>query len=133
MSPSTPGHRARSGRAWDGSGTATRPSSARANGWAPFTHGQYKYSLIDREIEQDVIPMMRQYGIGLTAWSPLGSGFLSGKYTRENLTSPDHRLHSAIGMLRFDPEAFFGAERLDVDLARHDVLFPICVRLRDPD
>jgi aryl-alcohol dehydrogenase-like predicted oxidoreductase len=86
----------------------------RAHGWAPFTHGQYSYSLLDREIEHDVTPMMRHYGIGLTAWSPLSSGFLSGKYTRDNLTDPQHRLHAAIGMLRFDPEACFGA----VDLLR---------------
>lgn len=57
----------------------------RANGLAPFTHGQMNYSLVGRDVERDVIPMMDRYGMGLTVWSPLASGFLSGKYTRESL------------------------------------------------
>jgi aryl-alcohol dehydrogenase-like predicted oxidoreductase len=62
-----------------------------ANGWAPFTHGQMYYSLLCRDIEQDVVPMMRRYRLGLTVWSPLSGGFLSGKYTRENLSDPANR------------------------------------------
>ena len=42
----------------------------RANGLAPFTHGQMYYSLVGRDVERDVIPMMRRYGLGLTVWSP---------------------------------------------------------------
>ncbi|MGH3550086.1 MAG: aldo/keto reductase [Pseudonocardiaceae bacterium] len=63
----------------------------KANGLAPFTHGQMHYSLLER----DVVPMMQRYGLGMTVWSPLASGFLSGKYTRvtdqpvnQVLTSP---------------------------------------------
>ena len=40
------------------------------------------YSLLGRDVERDVVPMMRRYGLGMTVWSPLASGFLSGKYTR---------------------------------------------------
>jgi aryl-alcohol dehydrogenase-like predicted oxidoreductase len=50
--------------------------------------------------------MMRRYGLGLTAWSPLASGFLSGKYTRENLSDPDNRF-SGFDMLPFDKEHGF--------------------------
>jgi aryl-alcohol dehydrogenase-like predicted oxidoreductase len=64
----------------------------KANGWARFTHGQMSYSLLTRDIEYDVVPMLREYGLGLTIWSPLASGLLSGKYTRDNLTDPDNRL-----------------------------------------
>lgn len=64
----------------------------KANGWARFTHGQMSYSLLTRDIEYDVVPMMREYGIGLTVWSPLASGLLSGKYTRDNLNDPANRL-----------------------------------------
>jgi aryl-alcohol dehydrogenase-like predicted oxidoreductase len=78
----------------------------RANGLAPFTHGQMNYSLLGRDVERDVIPMMRRYGLGLTVWSPLASGFLSGKYTRENLADPNNRF-SGFDILPFDKEKGF--------------------------
>ena len=78
----------------------------KANGWAQFTHGQMHYSLIGRDIERDIVPMMQHYGLGLTVWSPLTSGFLSGKYTRENLTSPDGR-YGSIDFIPFDKERGF--------------------------
>jgi aryl-alcohol dehydrogenase-like predicted oxidoreductase len=49
----------------------------KANGLAPFTHGQMHYSLLGRDVERDVVPMMQRYGLGMTVWSPLASGFLS--------------------------------------------------------
>jgi aryl-alcohol dehydrogenase-like predicted oxidoreductase len=78
----------------------------KARGFAPFTHGQMHYSLLGRDVERDVIPMMRRYGLGLTVWSPLASGFLSGKYTRETLASPDNR-YSGFDILPFDKEQGF--------------------------
>jgi aryl-alcohol dehydrogenase-like predicted oxidoreductase len=78
----------------------------KANGLAPFTHGQMYYSLLGRDIEREVIPMLRRYGLGLTVWSPLASGFLSGKYTRENLSDPDKR-YSGFDILPFDKEHGF--------------------------
>ncbi|WP_026618896.1 aryl-alcohol dehydrogenase-like predicted oxidoreductase [Ensifer sp. WSM1721] len=78
----------------------------KANGLALFTHGQMHYSLLGRDVERDVIPMMQRYGLGLTVWSPLASGFLSGKYTRENLDDPDNR-YSGFDILPFDKEQGF--------------------------
>ncbi|MBC7505921.1 MAG: aldo/keto reductase [Sandarakinorhabdus sp.] len=78
----------------------------RANGWAPFSHVQMMYSLLGRGIEHEVLPMMGRYGLGLTAWSPLAGGFLSGKYTRENLKDPDNRL-SGFDMIPFDKDKGF--------------------------
>ena len=78
----------------------------KANGLAPFTHGQMHYSLLARDVERDVIPMLRRYGLGMTVWSPLASGFLSGKYTRENLSDPDNR-YSGFDILPFDKEHGF--------------------------
>jgi aryl-alcohol dehydrogenase-like predicted oxidoreductase len=78
----------------------------RANGLAPFTHGQMYYSLVGRDVERDFIPMMHRYGLGLTVWSPLASGFLSGKYTRQSLSDPDNRL-SGFDILPFDKEHGF--------------------------
>ncbi|WEX76511.1 aldo/keto reductase [Sinorhizobium numidicum] len=78
----------------------------KAGGLAHFTHGQMHYSLVGRDVERDVIPMMQRYGLGLTVWSPLASGFLSGKYTRENLGDPDNR-YSGFDILPFDKEQGF--------------------------
>lgn len=92
----------------------------RANGLAPFTHGQMYYSLLGRDIERDTIPMMERYGLGLTVWSPLASGFLSGKYTRESLADPDNRF-SGFDILPFDKEHGFAVvERMRVIAGRHD-------------
>ena len=78
----------------------------KANGLSPFTHGQMYYSLVGRDVERDIIPMMRRYGLGLTVWSPLASGFLSGKYTRQTLSDPSNRL-SGFDILPFDKEQGF--------------------------
>jgi aryl-alcohol dehydrogenase-like predicted oxidoreductase len=81
-----------------------------AAGPAAFTHGQMHYSLLGRDVEPDVIPMMRRYGLGLTVWSPLASGFLSGKYTRETLSAPDNR-YSGFDILPFDKQRTAGPNR----------------------
>src|SRR5215469_9082591 len=92
----------------------------KANGLAPFTHGQMYYSLVGRDVERDVIPMMRRYGLGLTVWSPLAMGFLSGKYTRQTLSDPDNRL-SGFDILPFDKEQGFKlVERMRGIAAAHD-------------
>ncbi len=45
---------------------------------------QIEYSLLERTVEGELIPMARELGLGVTPWSPLKSGVLSGKYTRDN-------------------------------------------------
>jgi aryl-alcohol dehydrogenase-like predicted oxidoreductase len=47
---------------------------------------QLEYSLIERNIEREHIPVAQELGIGLCPWSPLGGGFLTGKYRREGNT-----------------------------------------------
>ncbi len=56
---------------------------ARREGWEPFTVSQPRYNLVDREVEGDYLEMCSDYGVGVVPWSPLGQGFLTGKYTRE--------------------------------------------------
>jgi aryl-alcohol dehydrogenase-like predicted oxidoreductase len=91
---------------WSAWKVAAAMEIARAQGLASFTHGQMYYSLLGRDVERDVIPMMRRYGLGLSIWSPLAAGFLSGKYTRENLSDPDNR-YSGFDLLPFDKEQGF--------------------------
>ncbi len=57
---------------------------ARFRGWSAFIGLQIEYSLLERSVEQELVPMAREHGLGITPWSPLKGGALSGKYTREN-------------------------------------------------
>ena len=47
-----------------------------------FVSLQPQYSLVERNIEREVLPVCREEGLGVIPWSPLGGGFLSGKYRR---------------------------------------------------
>jgi aryl-alcohol dehydrogenase-like predicted oxidoreductase len=53
---------------------------AELRGWSPFVGIQIMYSLIERTPERELLPMAKALDIGVTAWSPLGGGVLSGKY-----------------------------------------------------
>jgi len=57
---------------------------AQFRGWAPFIGLQIEYSLLERTVEGELIPMAQELGLGVTPWSPLKSGVLSGKYTRKS-------------------------------------------------
>src|SRR3989442_14212060 len=53
---------------------------ASLRGWSPFVGLQIEYSLIERTVERELIPMAKALDLGVTAWSPLSSGVLTGKY-----------------------------------------------------
>jgi aryl-alcohol dehydrogenase-like predicted oxidoreductase len=53
---------------------------AAARGWSTLAGLQIEYSLVQREVERELIPMARGLGLGVLAWGPLGAGVLSGKY-----------------------------------------------------
>ena len=52
-----------------------------SNGWSRFECYQPQYSLVVRDIEEELIPICQLKGLGVVVWSPIGGGFLSGKYT----------------------------------------------------
>jgi aryl-alcohol dehydrogenase-like predicted oxidoreductase len=58
---------------------------ARFRGWSAFIGLQIEYSLLERTVEQELVPLALEFGLGITPWSPLKSGALSGKYTRKNV------------------------------------------------
>jgi aryl-alcohol dehydrogenase-like predicted oxidoreductase len=61
----------------------------------PVTAVQSEYSLWSRDIEDEVIPTLRELGIGLVAYSPLGRGFLSGRFKSiDDLEPEDYRRYS---------------------------------------
>src|SRR2546423_6865035 len=58
---------------------------------APITSNQDQYSLLHRAIERDVLPFSQQHNIGVLAWSPLASGFLTDGFDLESLDPQDFR------------------------------------------
>jgi len=63
---------------------AQAQTMAKLRSWAPLVALQIEYSLLERTVEGELIPMAMEMGLGVTPWSPLKYGILSGKYTREN-------------------------------------------------
>ena len=58
---------------------------AELRGWTQFCALQISYSLIERTVEREMIPMAQEMGMGVSPWAPLGQGVLTGKYTRDDL------------------------------------------------
>ncbi len=59
---------------------------AELRGWNRFAGLQVEYSLIERTVERELLPMSKAMGLGVTAWSPLAGGWLSGKYAEGSKT-----------------------------------------------
>ncbi|MGB8936676.1 MAG: aldo/keto reductase [Candidatus Nitrosopolaris sp.] len=57
---------------------------AELRSWSSFIGLQIMYNLIERSAERELLPMARALDIGVTVWSPLGGGVLSGKYNKQN-------------------------------------------------
>ncbi len=53
-------------------------------GWSPFVALQIEYSLIQRTVERELIPMAKSLDLGVVAWAPIGGGALTGKYLQQN-------------------------------------------------
>jgi aryl-alcohol dehydrogenase-like predicted oxidoreductase len=53
-------------------------------GWTPLVALQIEYSLIERTVEGELMPMAIEMGLGVTPWSPIAGGVLSGKFRRED-------------------------------------------------
>jgi aryl-alcohol dehydrogenase-like predicted oxidoreductase len=104
---------------WSAWKAATALQMQKAHGLAQFSSGQLYYSLVGRDVEHEVVPFMRYAGLGMTVWSPLAGGFLSGKYTRDNLKDSENRL-AGFDFLPFDKEAGFKVvERMREVASRH--------------
>lgn len=75
----------------------------REHHWAQFRAAEMYYSLVGRDLEHEMVPFVEDAGIGLTVWSPLAGGFLTGKYTRENPGGDGGRL-AGFDIIQFDRE-----------------------------
>jgi aryl-alcohol dehydrogenase-like predicted oxidoreductase len=71
--------------------------------YSPFVAAQMYYSLVGRDIENEIVPFCTDAGVGIVVWSPLAGGFLSGRYTRKDPTGGKGRL-ATFDFLPFDKE-----------------------------
>jgi aryl-alcohol dehydrogenase-like predicted oxidoreductase len=55
---------------------------AELRGWAPISAVQLEYSLVERSVERELLPMAAAFDLGVVGWSPLGGGLLTGKYRK---------------------------------------------------
>jgi aryl-alcohol dehydrogenase-like predicted oxidoreductase len=62
---------------------------AELRGWSQFCALQISYSLTERTVEREMIPMAVEMGMGVCPWSPLGGGVLTGKYSKADLAPPN--------------------------------------------
>ncbi|WP_423464820.1 aldo/keto reductase [Promicromonospora sp. MS192] len=94
-------------------GTSTMPVSdlveahwvAQRNGLERFRTEQPPYSILNRGIEREVLPVAQRYGMGILTWGPLGQGMLTGR-VRQNQNTDVLRA-------KFMPKAFGDQQRLD--------------------
>lgn len=82
-------------------------------GWAPMIGIQIEYSLAERSPDRELIPMAESLGLGVTAWSPLGGGFLTGKYREDHTVT---RL-TKLGMLVHTEKTAKQTQLLDTIIA----------------
>ncbi len=75
---------------------------AELRGWSQFIGLQIEYSLIERTVERELVPMSKALNVGVTAWSPLAGGVLTGKYQGRGASEPG-RMSSEM-MKSFLPE-----------------------------
>jgi aryl-alcohol dehydrogenase (NADP+) len=86
-------------------------STAKAMGVPVPVTLQPQYSLLSREIEWEIIPAALHNGIGLLHWPPLAGGFLTGKYQRGSIPSPETRAGSEKPIYRWISEEYANSDR----------------------
>jgi aryl-alcohol dehydrogenase-like predicted oxidoreductase len=64
---------------------------AELRGWSPFIGIQIMFNLIERSVERELLPMASALDVGVTVWSPLAGGVLSGKYNIQNNSKEQKR------------------------------------------
>ena len=84
----------------------------------PFVSAQEEYSILVRDIEQDLLPVARRYGYGLLPYYPLANGLLTGKYKRDEM--PDG------ARLTLDPNKSDNKYINDANWARVEKLTAFC-------
>ena len=92
---------------------AQAQTMAQLRDWTPFIGLQIEHSLLERTVEDELLPMAQALGLGVTPWSPLKSGLLSGKFTRNNAGQVSGSRGEVMGMVSMlDEKAYAIIDRL---------------------
>jgi voltage-dependent potassium channel beta subunit len=95
---------------WNADQIIAAVTLCRARGWAVPVSNQPQYSALWRRVEERVLPVCEQYGLGNVVWSPLAMGILTGKYLDAKNPPPGTR---AAGAGKEMMEDYFTQSRLD--------------------
>jgi aryl-alcohol dehydrogenase-like predicted oxidoreductase len=77
------------------------------HGWERFVSLQAFYNLVAREVENELLPLCLDQGLGILAWSPLARGFLTGKFRRGQPRPAGTRLSKETVVMHFDEQRGF--------------------------
>jgi aryl-alcohol dehydrogenase-like predicted oxidoreductase len=83
------------------------------HGWSPLVALQAEYSLLERTAERELLPMAEAFGLAVCAWAPLGTGILTGKYTRGPTTTPHDSRRAAGNQARLTERTLAIARQVD--------------------
>jgi aryl-alcohol dehydrogenase-like predicted oxidoreductase len=96
--------------------------TARTRGLPRFETAQNRYSLLEREVERDVVPACLHFGLGLLTYFPLAAGLLTGKYRRGEAPPPGTRLAASAPDSPWLADSMFDRAEAVASFAReHDV------------
>jgi len=87
--------------------------AAELRGWTPFVGLQIEYSLLERTVERELLPMAEYFGLSVVGWAPLGAGVLTGKYTRDDSEADSKRRSSNESRGRTSEKALAVARAVD--------------------
>jgi len=96
--------------------------TSRTSALASFVTLQAQYSLVVRDVERELVPLCREKGLGILPWSPLASGFLTGKYRKDQPPPEGARLARWKDRLETmgTPRSWRILEACDAVAAEHD-------------
>jgi aryl-alcohol dehydrogenase-like predicted oxidoreductase len=83
------------------------------HGWSPLVALQAEYSLLERTAERELLPVAEAFGLAVCAWAPLGTGILTGKYTRGPTTTPSDSRRAAGNQARLTERTLAVARQVD--------------------
>lgn len=98
---------------------AQAQTTALLKDWTPFIGLQIEYSLLERTIEDELVPMAAELGLGITPWSPLKGGILSGKY-QSNTPTADSRMNVNGAALNLSARELAIIQKVKEIAAAHD-------------
>lgn len=93
---------------------------AKKNGWTKFVSIQPHYHMLKRDIESELVPACKYFGIGILPYFPLAGGFLTGKYQADQPAPPGSRGESSEYVQRYmKPDNYKKLEKLSAFAKKH--------------